>query len=145
MSNQFTDVMLDRRRLHITDENLVSAASLLMPLYLKGDTLHQIPDSTHLRNTAFTWEVPDSPIGKLSDYRVVGTTWTQHSCAYYGFFKPSLAEVYAQVPAALLEILDREHSRHRPCAFYLDMSSVQVLYDGQGHQCKCYWLAASAV
>lgn len=140
--SQYSNVMLDRRRLEISDVDLVTSAELLTPLYLKGDTLHQIPDSVKLRGEAFTWEVPDNPVGKLSDYRALGTTWTQHTCAYYGFFKPTLAEVYAQIPTTLLEMLNRQHSMHRPCAFYLRVETVQILQGGHGHHCECVWLAA---
>ena len=68
-----------------------------------------------LRNTAFNWEASvvteKNFLGRLMNDRSVWnektSTWldfafeipTLHTWAYYGFFKPTIAEVLAQIPA----------------------------------------------
>ena len=54
-----------------------------------------------LFNIAYTWEPKqDVPAEGL---KVVKTITTYHGYGYYGFFKPSIAEVLAQIPAELLD------------------------------------------
>ncbi|PZR63208.1 MAG: hypothetical protein DI537_51950, partial [Stutzerimonas stutzeri] len=69
-------------------------------------------------------------VGDERNYHEVIRTATQHSCGYHAFFKPSIAEVLAQMP-----------DDPTITAFYLDTDSVVVLYDGEGHLCNCHWLS----
>jgi len=49
--------------------------------------------------TAFTWD--PKPTTPATDIRPFETIKTLHRYAYYGFFKPSIAEVLSQIPAEL--------------------------------------------
>lgn len=53
----------------------------------------------HPRNIAFAWG-PD-PIGVTSELKEIGRITTYHTWAYYGFFKPTIGEVLAQIPAKI--------------------------------------------
>jgi hypothetical protein len=53
------------------------------------------------RRTAFTWD--PKPTTPAEDLRTVTEVITYHTWAYYGFFKPSIAEVLAQIPGELVD------------------------------------------
>ena len=53
--------------------------------------------SVHLFNQAYTWD--PKPSKKAPKLRRVCDIKTHHAYGYYGFFKPSIAEVLAQIPA----------------------------------------------
>ena len=52
------------------------------------------------RCTAFSW-APE-PIGVAAELVKIGEITTYHTYSYYGFFKPVVAEVLAQIPAKLM-------------------------------------------
>lgn len=53
------------------------------------------------RNASFMWSPkPDKRAKDLKPLRVIRT---YHTWSYYGFFKPSIAEVIAQIPKELLD------------------------------------------
>lgn len=52
------------------------------------------------QNVAFTWDPEPTRIAK--GLRKLEDIVTYHSYAYYGFFKPSIAEVLAQIPEKYL-------------------------------------------
>jgi hypothetical protein len=55
-----------------------------------------------LFNIAFTWD-PKPAFFEPKNLKPLRDITTYHRWAYYGFFKPSIAEVLAQIPAELLE------------------------------------------
>ncbi len=65
----------------------------------EGD-LYFIED-VDLRKTAFTWD--PKPKEKAKKLKHLEDIKTFHTYGYYGFFKPSIAEVIAQIPESLLE------------------------------------------
>lgn len=112
----------DRDSIQISDDRLAQLMERFTPLYRKSGTndIHriEIPD---LRNTAFTW----GP--KLLDtvnVTPVRTITTSHSCAYYGFFKPSIAEVLAHV---------KDDGSDWGDAFFIEMEDVGTYGCGGGH------------
>lgn len=130
MTIQWSHQKLDRSRLEISDEILEERAARITPFILQRGSLHRfkIP---HLRNTAFTWD-PENLV--VVDYRVEGWVevergYTMHDCGYYGFFKPSIAEVLAQAP-----------DNPEITGFFLRTNSVAVLSEGVGHICDVVWL-----
>lgn len=52
------------------------------------------------RNIAFTWS--PKPGKKAVGLKRIRDITTYHTWAYYGFFKPTIAEVIAQIPKGLL-------------------------------------------
>lgn len=99
----------------ISDARVAELVERLPPV-IQGDggyLLISIPDT---RSEAFTWDpvVVDSTVRHLVP---CGTAQTYYTWGYYGFFKPSLAEVYACVDGSIPD--DAEF-------FWLDTSSVQV-------------------
>ena len=84
----------------IEDREMAVILARATPMVRVGGTLWSI-HLPHLRKQAFTW----SP--KLRNridedlIEVLDLIQTYHSWAYYGFFKPSVAEVLAQIPKEL--------------------------------------------
>jgi hypothetical protein len=66
-----------------------------------GDRLYWITD-VNPKNVAFTWEA--IPIGVAAGLKELRCVTTYHTYSYYGFFKPSVYEVLAQIPG---DIKDR--------------------------------------
>jgi hypothetical protein len=84
----------------ITNERLNELVARIKPVVKNGKELHYIA-SCDLRNTAFTWDpVLGQTAGRLMKLRTVRTL---HTYGYYGFFKPSVAEVLAQIPEDLVD------------------------------------------
>ena len=83
------------------------------------------------RNIAFTWEKPTE--GGPVQFKEVTRTRTKHTCGYHAFFKPSLAEVLAQMPDdvgdanAFFIITDTFATGET------DADDIQLFKDGSGH------------
>lgn len=60
-------------------------------------------EEVNLFDVAYTWA--PFPTTRAEDIKPLCFITTYHAWAYYGFFKPSIAEVLAQVPEELLEIV----------------------------------------
>lgn len=123
----YTTTRLNRDALEITDERLEELLERVTPLILKNGVLWTF-EAVDPRSDAFTQEP------KLIDYfdgdrHEVMVTRTQHSSGYHAFFKPSLAEVLAQMP-----------DDDRITAFYLEANEITVLGQGDGHEVTCHWL-----
>ena len=144
---QWTDEELDRDRLKITDERLLELIQRVTPLLMRGGQLHRFDHPKtilDMRKTSYIWDPKNvTPVndkmlfdehGGIAEYakesfRELARGTTQHSCGYYGFFKPSIAEVLAQMPDD--ELIT---------AFYIDEDHVSILYDGEGHLTNVYWM-----
>lgn len=65
--------------------------------------LYYIEEVANLRRVSYTWSpkpskpVEEGSLNPLTDIR------TYHTWAYYGFFKPTIAEVLAQIPESQIE------------------------------------------
>lgn len=84
----------------ITDENLTLLSRKIRPLVLQDGKLMRIepPDP---RNVAFSWSpVVTEPANGIVEIAKIRTL---HGYGYYGFFKPSVAEVIAQIPEEWIE------------------------------------------
>lgn len=85
----------------ITDERLAALAARIKPVVRNRNNALAYVAPCDLRNEAFTW---DPKITRRADNLVKhATIRTLHTYGYYGFFKPSIAEVLAQIPADLIE------------------------------------------
>lgn len=84
----------------ITDERLSCIAARIKPTYLcKGQLMWmEIPD---LRKVAFTWS--PEPKSKAKGLVEIAKIMTLHTYGHHGFFKPSIAEVIAQIPEDLID------------------------------------------
>jgi len=80
---------------------LDALAKRIRPCYLteKGALAYMIVPN--LTNVAFTWG-PEH-LQDVEEWREVGRIETHHTCGYIGFFKPTIAEVLAQIPKHLLD------------------------------------------
>ena len=92
------ELMLDS----ITEERAGELIQQIKPLVRNVDGVLceiEIPD---LFKTAFTWGPTFTKVceDKLA---VVGAIHTYHRCGYHMFFKPSIAEVFAQIPEYLID------------------------------------------
>jgi hypothetical protein len=134
MADQFSNLLFDRDLIQIDEETLQERLSRIQPLILNeaGEACtFNVPTGEELRNIAYTWSPKNvKPIeGFKEKYRLIGTTMTHHGCAFYGFFKPSIAEVLAQVPKNKPDV----------AAFYIDSDTLVVAKEGDGHIVKTYW------
>ena len=120
----------------ISDERLHELLRRFTPLVLVDGKLHRI-EQVDPRTIAFAWD----PV--LLDEVVVTTEVsrirTNHYCAYYGFFKPSIAEVLAQIPPQVEE---------KANAFYIvtdadDRSpdEIAIYENGSGHRATTVFVA----
>jgi hypothetical protein len=108
----------------ISDEELKTGLARFTPLVLSDHGLMRIalPDP---RMQSFLW----SPkfIGDEVEIEEILSIYTNHTCAYYGFFKPTLAEVIAQIPKDIDPRIN---------AFYITDDPVDIFRDGNGHRAK---------
>src|SRR3989344_7243752 len=86
--------------LKISDEKLNELYAKIKPVINQEGKLYYIKD-VNLRNTAYTWE----PIIKeeAKGLKKLRKIYTYHEYGFHGFFKPSIAEVLAQLPKRSLE------------------------------------------
>ena len=106
----------------ISDEDLDLLWGRMKPLVAspKDGELHWIAPPSDLRSIAYTW----SPVlrEKAEGLAPITTVRSLHSFAYYGLFKPSVAEVLAAIPPSL---------RDKAVAFHLQGPETA---DDLGHE-----------
>lgn len=112
----------------ISDEKISEMLEKISPVVLHDNKLFKIKE-VHPRNVAFTWD--PQPTEEYPNLVEIGRIKTDHLCAYYGFIKPSIAEVLPQIPDESLDEI---------CAFQTVTSSDKKdeqpgLYrSGEGHR-----------
>ncbi len=84
----------------IEDCRLEELAARIKPLVINGGELFYI-EPCDLRNTAFPWS-PKFTV-QAKDIICHARITTLHTFGYQGFFKPSIAEVLAQIPEIYLD------------------------------------------
>ncbi len=84
----------------LTDERLAELQAIIKPVVPDGTDLWYIQD-VDPRTIAFTWD--PKPTVRATGLKPLRTVRTLHTYGYHGFFKPSIAEVLAQVPMDLLD------------------------------------------
>lgn len=92
------------------DENeLVKCYAHISPIVKKEDGksfyLRRLSDK-EISNKAYTWLTDKSDYGDEVDYtklEEIAVLSMLHTFGYYGFFKPSVAEVIRQIPCELLD------------------------------------------
>ena len=83
----------------ITDAQIVEMLYVMWPVHkFTGDDEYRLiaPSGIDFRSQSYPWV--DRPHGRavgLGNRNHIGTILTMHTWAYYGFFKPTLAEVLA--------------------------------------------------
>lgn len=105
----------------ITDERLQELMLRFTPLVKRGDLLHRIevPD---LRNVAYTWDpvlLEPTPFVAMVECKL------DHYCGYHALFKPSIAEVLAQLPADLPAECN---------AFWTDIEQIDIYQECNGQR-----------
>jgi hypothetical protein len=86
----------------ISDTDLADLAARIVPVVPDGNgTLHHIKP-VDLRSTAFTW-APELT-GPAANLEPIATIVTYHTYGYFGLFKPSVAEVLAQLPTEVADV-----------------------------------------
>lgn len=84
----------------ISDARLTELLQNIKPLIRVNPTgLHYI-ELCDPRKVAFTWD--PTPTTSADGLEPICTIRTLHTYGFYGFFKPSIAEVLAQIPEVLL-------------------------------------------
>ena len=79
----------------ISDERIKELCATIKPLVRVDGELCFI-EMPHPRDVSFIWDPMIT--GKVSGIQTIAEITTYHTYAYYGFFKPSIAEVLAQIP-----------------------------------------------
>ena len=111
----------------IADDVLEERMARVTPLINRGGKLHSFA-AVDPRNTAFNWD--PKGLVEVTDYAEHSRSRTHHKCGYHAFFKPSIAEVLAQLPD------DPEIA-----GFYIDEDlNIDILHDGDGHAATTVWL-----
>lgn len=91
----------------ISDDELLRRYSAIKPIIsVDGEKFHCREFSLkEMRQTSYTFDKVSSKgmPANFSSFKEVGKIHTLHTFGYYGIFKPSAAEVLAQIPAPLLE------------------------------------------
>lgn len=83
----------------IDSKRLTKLASKIRPTIRHENKLFYIKPPKDLAKTPFLWEPKMN--GEASNLKPVITIMTLHQFGYYGLFKPSIAEVLAQMPVEL--------------------------------------------
>lgn len=95
----------------ISDARLDELAARIKPVVTFGGVKHYIKPC-HLRDEAYTWDAKKrAPAPALKPLREIRT---YHTYGYYGFFKPSIAEVLAQIPADVIDQVTEFEIVQRP-------------------------------
>ena len=102
----------------ITDARISDLLLRITPLVKVGDDLYRF-EPVDPRTTAFTWG--PKVVGAPVQVRPRGWITTYHSWGHPSLFKPSLAEVLAQINDHWLGV---DHHGLRFDAFWLDVGSV---------------------
>ncbi len=117
----------------ITDERLEELLKQITPLVRRdGGQLYErgpSPEDDEGRRRFYrgTSMVYDPPKGPRRGFRAKLAIVTNHGTGYHGFFKPSVAEVLAFVPAGLPTSID---------AFYIRDNKVGIYRHGDGHRAE---------
>ncbi len=91
--------MSDRSWIPKIEDSEIEGMSHIRPLVREGDELRTVV-SHDPRGQSFAWATHMESVDEGS-LRVIRRIVTYHSWAYYGFFKPSVAEVLAMIPPEL--------------------------------------------
>lgn len=85
-----------------SDAHLKELVDRIRPMVRKSDGSIWWIKVPKLRTVAFPWDpIYTEPAPKLVE---VGRCQTLHTWAYYGFFKPTVAEVLCQLPLTVREV-----------------------------------------
>lgn len=84
---------------NVPKERICELAKRIKPVVRFTSGLHYIKP-VDLFTIAFTWDPKRA--SKAKGLRKLRDITTYHTYGYHGFFKPSIAEVLAQIPAELL-------------------------------------------
>lgn len=88
---------------YVDREHVLECATRIKPLIEKsGRPYHCVADCDHF-DASYPWVAKTTVPADLVE---VAKIWTLHGYGYYGFFKPSVAEVIVQIPPDLLSKTD---------------------------------------
>lgn len=85
----------------ISDERIAQLSTTIRPTVRDEDDKLRYIEPVEPRSIAFPWDPKFE--GLAEDLTEVARIRTLHTWAYYGFFKPTVAEVLAQIPAEYVE------------------------------------------
>ena len=80
----------------ITNDRITKLLKQMQPIIEKDQKFFSIK-KVDPRKTAFTWDPKRKK--EIKNIEPIRTVETYHTWAFYGFFKPTIAEVLAQLPA----------------------------------------------
>ena len=112
----------------VPKEIIIELSKIIRPVVEKGGRLYYI-EPVDLFNTAYAWSPKLAE--EATDLSVGSTITTYHSYSYYGFFKPTIAEVLSQLP-------HWEHVLDGVFAFSISMKDedIEIDYDDEYHKAK---------
>ncbi len=87
----------------ISDERIANLLKRISPIYEEEGKFFKI-ENVDPRRVAFTWRgVLSSVENEIQGITPMKDIETLHTYAYQGFFKPSIAEVLAQIPEEVIK------------------------------------------
>lgn len=88
----------------IQESYVLEHANRIKPLLYRDGKVSYCKSNCNHFNQSFPW---DAKVTKpATDLVEVARIWTLHPWSYYGFFKPTVAEVIVQIPPDLLSKVD---------------------------------------
>lgn len=111
----------------LSDEELVRRYARIKPLVMFKAQLYGVKDHDW-RTVSYNWihAEPRTPADVVENLRYVDEITTYHTYAYYGIFRPTVAEVLAQIP---------DHMLSAVVAFYITDARV---HDDDYHAATTY-------
>jgi hypothetical protein len=114
----------------LTEDRLTQLAGKIRPVVRNSQGVLHYIKPVDLKNVAFTWS-PNLDEEAIS-LTPVKTIRTLHGYGYYGFFKPSIAEVLAQIPADIEDrvVAFETHGPETADDFYKDEETKKAFDAG---------------
>ena len=112
----------------ISDEKLNSLIKKIIPVVRENNKLYYIK-IPNLRNIAYTWDYKITE--EYDNLKEITRIKTHHYCGYYGLFKPSIAEVLAQIPEELINKVNAFEIINDVCSGTDD--EIKIFNNGNGH------------
>lgn len=125
----------------ISNEELLARYSRIKPIVEVGGVKYFLREFTEkeLTGRAYTWEAEE---GKTEPVDMDDFIFTEerdfeciHAYGYHGFFKPSIAEVLAQIPEREVPVVDAFEIIEEPKTAS-DFSKNKIVFDNGFHMSK---------
>jgi len=123
----------------ITDEELRTRYERIKPIVEIEGKKYLLRNFADLRNVSYIWNVHQDKREEINIDEYIALEEHDFECiheyGYYGFFKPSIAEVLAQIPSDLANIVDLFEIIEKP-EIAEDFSKNKIIFENGYHISK---------